>query len=78
MGKVPATTGMSASLIRTRYVEIEGREAIWGSQRRRKVSRAIGGPGKMAKASDTLGDEAATMAQRAAHMATRNESTRDH
>ena len=40
------------------------------------ASRAIGGAGKMAKASDTMGDEVVSMAQRAAQATTRNESER--
>ena len=77
MGNDPRASGMSAMSIRTRYVEIEGQEAI----RMRKSSREISAANRSAKAMETAsrwtGKGAEWMAQRAAHGATRNESKRD-
>ena len=78
MGCVPVAAGMSAELKRMHEVEEPGQEAIWASQRRREMSKAIGATKAMEMASDTMGDEMVRMAQQAAHAATRNESKQDH
>ena len=77
MGNDPRASGTRATSKRTRYVEIEGQEAIWTRQLSREISAVNRSAEAMETASRRTGQGAAWMAQRAAHGATRNESKRD-
>ena len=77
MGNDPGARRTSVTSKRTRYVELEGLEAMWMRKSNRGTSRANGSATAMAMESRWTGYGAGRMAQRAAHGATRNESDRD-
>ena len=77
MEDIPGASGTSAALIRTRYVESEGREATWSRKSDRETSMTIGSARATATATRWMGYHTGWTTQRVVRAASQNDSIQD-